>query len=161
MNRLRAISPGEQLLLQGIEQHRVAAEPAEQDGGPQLRERLEVVQEVIGSYSQVLLGVVQPQDRSERERQAHQEDVATSQTDTQNELLCRDGKTGPTPIPAWPRCSSLRAGQRAAHGGAVLRKSEFLHSRIDKLVNQAGREWVVDRKMQRPFRALIAGKVTT
>jgi hypothetical protein len=39
--------------------------------------------------------------------------------------------------------------------------SEFVHSRIDELANQVGRERLVDREMQRPFRALIAGKVTT
>jgi hypothetical protein len=52
---------------------------------------------------------------------------------------------------------------RSAHSPSrrVLRKSEFLHSRLDKLRNQGRREWLVDRKVQRPLRPLIAGKLTT
>jgi hypothetical protein len=53
----------------------------------------------------------------------------------------------------------LRTGQRAAHGDGMLGESEFLHSRLGKLGNQGWRERLVDRKVQRPLRALIAGKV--
>ena len=45
-------------------------------------------------------------------------------------------------------------------GTVVVMESEFLHSRTDELVNQAGREWLIDSEVQRPFRAVIAGKVS-